>query len=185
MARNPVVRLLRLALRTKVSFAAGMSVAGAGAGPVVVLDLSRYGALVAGTFAVSPGAPVEMLWPDGTTSGAEVRWTSAGRAGLEFSEPLADIAPLIAFSGIAPPAATPGRDVGGRRRSPPAGLAELPGGPSRMMERACRKQGFAWLAGDDLGVAPVRGAGDASPPGVTGDDDSDVATPAPVRRSIG
>lgn len=87
--------------------------------------------------------------PGGRALAAHVRWQRLGFAGLEFSTPLTPDDPLLVSPGGTGPEHQPPVPNGpGARISVFARWQRLD--PARLdrrqRERACRKQGFAWLA---------------------------------------
>ncbi len=176
LTHHPAVRLLRLAIRTRVRLAAQIVAEGRPNRDVTIGDVSKFGALIMGVDDFVRDQPVALVMRDGTRIEARVRWTRATRAGVEFVEPVADIARLIEMSeaepqepatGSAPEASMAGATAGARPISR----------PSRMLERACRKQGFYWLA--EIGSD----ADDAHPAGRDMAADAEGRSRAPSRRS--
>lgn len=130
------VRRLRIWKRKLVRIPACLRGSGS-AVAVVVRDMSRHGAGLIGVIGSNRDEAVTLEFGNGRSIAARVRWRIGMRAGLVFIAPLGDGDPLIDGRLETVPVAAP-------RFAPIASRT-----PSRMMMRACREQGFAWLASDD------------------------------------
>ena len=125
---------------------------------VLIRDISRHGAGLVGAHAFDRDEPVTLVIGNGRRFAARLRWRIGMRAGLAFDQPLPDGDSLL--DGIVEPiiAAETGRQNAietrirsGAGRTWLAAIRSLVGRPGddRMIARACRKQGFAWLTEAD------------------------------------
>ena len=146
--------------------------------PIVICDVSKFGVGIVGAHDARIGQPVCVQLADGRKLAARVRWRLGDRCGLALTTPLAESDPLI--SGMqSPPRPGPAKSIvsvsdhlitaaittgrkavlflGGWLRQRNAERRKT--GTARLIERACREQGFSWLAEDDA-VKPSRQAGE-------------------------
>ncbi len=132
------IRRMQFWQRTVVRTPAGLLRAG-GRSPTLIRHLSRHGASLVGDDDLVRGEAMALELACGRILFGRVRWRLGMRAGIAFDVTLAADDPLL---GATPPPAS-------RRKAEPA-LGEASSGrwqdrDSRMLSRACREQGFAWL----------------------------------------
>ena len=169
------VRKLRTSVRRKVNIRA-LAKWQSTFVPIEVRNISQGGAGLRIRASIAAGAHLLVAMPDGRQISGRVRWSRLGFCGIEFEQPLAgddelfgELKPreplgadLAAASIVAFPARNPSGGDAARSRSEPVrdrgpfqsaleGLQKLckAGGNrqrDKLVERACRKQGFSWLA---------------------------------------
>jgi len=132
------IRRVRFWQRTVVRTPAELLRAG-GRSPTLIRGLSRHGASLVGADDLVRGEAVALELACGRILFGRVRWRVGMRAGIALDVTLAADDPLL---GATPPAAS---------RCKVETVAAEPGSgrwqdrDHRMLARACREQGFAWL----------------------------------------
>ena len=128
-----VVRRLRLWKRTQVQIAVTIA-SDHGRWGGRICDITAHGAGLVCTPGLQKDDAVTLTLEGGRSIAATVRWRLGMRAGVAFARALAaDDSLLRGIVTFAPPMA-------------PAPIDTLSSLDARMMRRACREQGFAWLA---------------------------------------
>ncbi len=138
----------------------------------VIRDISRHGAGLTGSFGVTRKDRVTLHFSDGRLIQAQVRWHRGNRCGVSFAEPLAvgdalvrdpdDLDPTPQQQGAARVAEQPASSLkryvdltvqmlvrmllDDNRQALTAMRERVQSREAQMVERACRKQGFAWLS---------------------------------------
>lgn len=115
----------------------------------VLTDISRCGAGVVGSFNVQTGDLVELQFVDGRIVPARVRWRKSERFGVVFTDALAPQGHLDCAVQSQPSAGNKAsselRLLRWIAKRLPKTAAQRKHTNHSMVERACRKQGFAWL----------------------------------------
>ena len=141
------IRRLRLWQRSVVRMPAALLRAGRRS-PTLVRDLSRHGAGLVGEGGLERDEIVALELAGGRILFGRVRWRVGMHAGIAFDVALAADDPLL---DAAPP-------LSSLRRAENETVTDEPSSgrwhtsDNRMLARACREQGFAWLVepGDEL-----------------------------------
>lgn len=165
-ARSGNVRLLRLRRRTRIGARIVIDVGGLLL-PATIFDISETGAGLVSTAVIAPGDTVTLIFPDGSSKASTVRWRDGSRCGVALTSASnggtiaqhsgkgsARHTGNTATSELAAPARAEG-DSSARLSTMQKLSAVLRRTSARrtsdqkMLERACRKNGHAWLVDDD------------------------------------
>lgn len=171
-----VVRRLRVLARSRVSIPA-LGVQGAKTFAVEIVNVSQSGAGLHATHSANLDEPISLHLANGQQLTGRVRWAKMGFCGLEFEEPLAFDHRLLGQieRPAAPNRANPSGAFGAilrhvrfftrrARNALRSGCAWIRiaaienrlRSEQRMVEKACRKQGHAWLVDGETVAAEQR-----------------------------